>query len=74
MGQKGEPTRIIQAQPSYKVRLLSGSYCSHETRVGEGSQMLPNLYYQKNFFLTGEQDSHSQFQVDERVVKTQHML
>lgn len=34
--EKVEPTRIIQAQPSQKVTLLSGSYCSHEIRVGEG--------------------------------------
>lgn len=36
MDWKGEPTRTIQAQPSRKVRLLSGSYCSHEIRIGEG--------------------------------------
>lgn len=31
-----EPTTIVQAQPSWKVTLLSGSYCSREMRVGEG--------------------------------------
>lgn len=41
MGWKSEPTRVIQAQPSWKIRLLSGSYCSHEIGRGEGSQMLP---------------------------------
>lgn len=41
MGWKNEPTRVIQAQLSWKVRLLSSSYCSHEIRIREGSQMLP---------------------------------
>lgn len=58
MGWKGEPTKIIQAQPRWKVRLLSGSYSSHEIRIGEGSQMLPSSsLLSERFFLTKEQDS-----------------
>lgn len=75
MGWKNEPTRVIQAQPSWKVRLLSGSYCSHEIRVGEGSQMLPrSCFIVRKTLLTKKQDFHLQFQMDVRGFKMQPMV
>ena len=72
MGWKGEHTRIIQAQPSWKVRLLSGSYCSHEIRIEEGRPDASQfLIVVRKTFPTEEQDSYLQLQMDERVVKMQ---
>lgn len=75
MGWKSEPTRVIQAQPSWKVRLLSGSYCSHEIRIGEGSQMLPrSCFIVRKTSLTMEQDFHLQLQMDGRGFKMQPVV
>lgn len=75
MGWKNEPTRVIQAQLSWKVRLLSGSYCSHEIRIGEGSQMLPrSCFIVRKTLLTKDQDFHLQLQMDVREFKMQPMV
>lgn len=75
MGWKSEPTRVIQAQPSWKVRLLSGSYCSHEIRRGEGSQMLPrSCFIVRKTLLTMEQDFPLQLQMDGRGFKMQPVV
>lgn len=75
MGWKNEPTRVIQAQLSWKVRLLSGSYCSHEIRRGEGSQMLPrSCFIVRKTLLTKDQDFHLQLQMDVREFKMQPMV